>query len=259
VTVTEDDGLRPAPAPNRDLYPDLAAAGSLAAALTEAARRMAVEIGIRPPRNRNQLIAASIHTPRGRFGVSTGAVERWFITSLWRCGVELTRGNTKDLAAVVGAAATWAGGASLAELCAAWPHLGLWELAQAHERGPGDAVALKWQRLRQHAAPIVAPLVEAAYAEPWLRVLYPFTSHYDLHFSRCTGFPYSFDVPFIQHLAGWRYLVAGPRRGSVIGEADDPQPPSPLLSPAFQPAVAPRSRVRPRNSRHRATRPARIT
>jgi hypothetical protein len=222
VTVTEDDGGGQVLQPDGDLYPDLAAAGSLAAALARTAERMGVNLDIRPARDGSRLTCASIHTPRGHFGVNTGAVERWFITSLWWRGVELTRGHTKDLTAVVGAAETWASGASLADLCTAWPHLGLWEMAQAHERGPGDMVAVKWQRLRQHAALIVAPLVEAAYAEPRLRMLYPFTSHHDLHFSRCTGFPYSFDVPFIQHLPGGRYLVAGLRRGRVVGDADDP-------------------------------------
>jgi hypothetical protein len=76
--------------------------------------------------------------------------------------------------------------------------------------------------LRHHEAASVRLLVEAAYAQPRLRVLFPFTSHHDLHFSRCTGYPYSRDVPFIQHLPSGRYLVSGPLRGSVIGEADDP-------------------------------------
>lgn len=167
-------------------------------------------------------------------------MERWFITSLWWRGVELTRGSTTDLAAVVGAAATWASGASLAELCTAWPHMGLWELAQAHERG--DAVAARWQQSRQQAADKVRPLVEAAYAQPRLRVLFPFTSHHDLHVSRCTGFLYSWDVPFIQHLPGGRYLIAGPLRGMIIGEADDPASAVALvvggLPPGCGPAVA---------------------
>ncbi|GEM_PF-3087377 len=217
-----DGGSKPVLQPDPDLYPDLVAAGSLAAALVLAAERSGLDLDVRGPvAGRERLICASIPTPRGRFGINIGAVERWFITSLWWRGVELTRGSTKDLAAVVGAAATWASGASLADLCAAWPHLGLWELAQAHERG--DAVAVRWQLLREHAADIVRPLVEAAFAQPRLQVLFPFTSHHDLLFSRCTGYPYSWDVPFIQHLPGGRYLVAGPLRGMVIGAADDPE------------------------------------
>jgi hypothetical protein len=100
------------------------------------------------------------------------------------------------------------------------PFVHFGELAEAHERG--DAVAVKWRLLRQHADDLVRPLVQAAHTQPQLRMLFPFTSHQDLHFSRCTGYPYSRDLPFIQHLPGGRYLVAGPTRSTVIGEADDP-------------------------------------
>ncbi|WP_246618165.1 DUF6193 family natural product biosynthesis protein [Streptomyces javensis] len=50
--------------------------------------------------------------------------------------------------------------------------------------------------------------------------MYPFTSHWSLHFTTCTGFPYSWDVPFIDPLSDGRYRVCGPSRGTVIGEAD---------------------------------------
>ncbi|MFE3179669.1 DUF6193 family natural product biosynthesis protein [Streptomyces violascens] len=35
-----------------------------------------------------------------------------------------------------------------------------------------------------------AELVRAAYAEPLLRQLYPWTGMWELHFSRCTGPPH---------------------------------------------------------------------
>ncbi|MFJ7258127.1 DUF6193 family natural product biosynthesis protein [Streptomyces sp. NPDC098085] len=47
----------------------------------------------------------------------------------------------------------------------------------------------------------------AAYAEPRLRVLLPFTSHGTLMFSRCTGFPFSRDVSAIHPLGGGQYAV----------------------------------------------------
>ncbi|MBD0742426.1 hypothetical protein BG418_13175 [Streptomyces sp. CBMA152] len=59
-----------------------------------------------------------------------------------------------------------------------------------------------------------------AAAEPKLRQLYPFTSHWSLHFTTCTGFPYAWDVPFVDPLRDGRYRVCGPSRGTVIGEAD---------------------------------------
>ncbi|MFJ5924439.1 DUF6193 family natural product biosynthesis protein [Kitasatospora sp. NPDC092948] len=51
-----------------------------------------------------------------------------------------------------------------------------------------------WQRLRAEAAALEVPwaeahrqLIEAAHAEPALRALYPFTSHWALRFSTTTG------------------------------------------------------------------------
>ncbi|WP_208866023.1 DUF6193 family natural product biosynthesis protein [Kitasatospora cheerisanensis] len=62
---------------------------------------------------------------------------------------------------------------------------------------PGEVarlIASAWQRLRDEAAGLDHPwapthrqLVEAAHAEPVLRVLFPFTSHWALRFSTTTG------------------------------------------------------------------------
>ncbi|AUY54370.1 hypothetical protein EH183_21530 [Streptomyces sp. CB01881] len=68
--------------------------------------------------------------------------------------------------------------------------------------------------------PTVRDLVEAAHAEPKLRQLYPFTSHWSLHFTTCTGYPFTWVVPFVDPLRDGRYRVCGPDRGTVIGEAD---------------------------------------
>ncbi|RAG83823.1 hypothetical protein DN069_20450 [Streptacidiphilus pinicola] len=68
--------------------------------------------------------------------------------------------------------------------------------------------------------PAVRDLVEAAYAEPKLKQLYPFTSHWGLHFSTCTGWPFTWVVPFIDPLRDGRFRVSGPNRRTVIDEAD---------------------------------------
>jgi len=53
--------------------------------------------------------------------------------------------------------------------------------------------------------------VEAAYAEPRLRQLLPFTSHWVLCFSRCTGSPHTTDVPWIGYVISEnRYKVRAP-------------------------------------------------
>ncbi|MEU4220785.1 DUF6193 family natural product biosynthesis protein [Actinoplanes sp. NPDC026623] len=109
------------------------------------------------------------------------------------------------------------------------------------------AVETRWTIYRQSAPPYVDhALIEAAYAEPRLRALFPFHSHRSLNFSRCTGFPYTHDVPVITPVAG-RYRVTGwetrsPRGPADIGETGDPRDAVALvvanLPPGCGPAVA---------------------
>ncbi|MFC9157015.1 DUF6193 family natural product biosynthesis protein [Streptomyces bauhiniae] len=59
-----------------------------------------------------------------------------------------------------------------------------------------------------------AELVRVAHAEPLLRQLYPWTGMWELHFSRCTEFRHTWDIPYIGTLGDGRYYVEGPSRSS---------------------------------------------
>jgi hypothetical protein len=75
-----------------------------------------------------------------------------------------------------------------------------------------------WQAVRDDGR-VRAELVEAAYAEPRLRRLFPWTGMAELHFSRCTGQRWTWDIPYIQPAAGGTYWVAGPSRTQNVGAA----------------------------------------
>lgn len=100
---------------------------------------------------------------------------------------------------------------------------------RSRKRGPAEAVTVQWRLLLEglhqesnrfaHARSTLT-VAQAAYDEPTLRQLYPFLSHGSLHLSTCTGFRYSWNVPFVDPLSDGRYRVGGPSRGIVIGEAD---------------------------------------
>ncbi|WP_406277455.1 DUF6193 family natural product biosynthesis protein [Embleya sp. NBC_00896] len=131
-------------------------------------------------------------------------------------------------------------------------------MAVARARGPADAVeaqwrvlSLRWGWMREwHESerpgvpyPRVVELIEAAGAEPGLRRLFPFTSHYNLTFSSCIEHPYAVRVPFVEPLRDGRFRVR--RRGSgglVIGETDTAQEAVALVMAHFpddlRPAVA---------------------
>ena len=88
------------------------------------------------------------------------------------------------------------------QLALAAPGAVVLEGALVAERSPAEFVKRRWQALRcslpDELAPmsLLAPLVEAAYRNPTLRQLLPFTSHHRLCFSECIGFPYT-SLPLI--------------------------------------------------------------
>ncbi|GAA2659201.1 hypothetical protein GCM10010400_16610 [Streptomyces aculeolatus] len=220
----------PLPA-DASLYPDLASAGSLAGALETVAAELGLSLGRVLVDGSDPLRSAGVESTTADREVSwinLGSVERWFIFSGWSMGVQLVSGATQDLGEMARALEAWRNAMRLEEIREASPFVKVTELAKAHERGPAEAVAEKWrlllEGLRQESdhlelAHRTLEVAELAHAEPQLRQLLPFTSHWSLHFSTCTGFPYSWDVPFIDPLSDGRYRVCGPSRGRVIGEA----------------------------------------
>ncbi|WP_245766850.1 DUF6193 family natural product biosynthesis protein [Streptomyces colonosanans] len=75
-----------------------------------------------------------------------------------------------------------------------------------------------WQAVRAGGR-VRAELIEAAYAEPRLWQLFPWTGMAELHFSRCTGHPWTWDIPYVQPALGGGYWVAGPLRDEAVGPA----------------------------------------
>jgi hypothetical protein len=92
-----------------DLYPDLAAAGSLAAALDQVAADLGVDL-VTVPGDWGPVVSAGIAAlvpERRPLSVHIGAERRWFGVSGWSQGIELITGATPDLADVVRAGVAW--------------------------------------------------------------------------------------------------------------------------------------------------------
>ncbi len=84
---------------------------------------------------------------------------------------------------------------------------------------PRPVVEAAWQDLLS-GDDVDPALVRAAYAQPRLRQLFPWIGMWELHFSRCTEHPPTWDVPYITPRKGGGFLVAGPSRSQTVGEAD---------------------------------------
>ncbi|GAA4790159.1 hypothetical protein GCM10023329_47240 [Streptomyces sanyensis] len=210
-----------------DLYPDLAAAGSLAAALGQLAAELGTDLTV-VPGDWGPLVSAGIASSvpeRKPLSVHIGAESRWFRVSGWSRGVELITGATPDLADVVRAGAAWGQGRSLRELRAELSFLRSSRRAEADERGPAAVVELQWRTMREQAAEEpgftgFGELVEAAHAEPRLRQLHVFSSHWTLGFSSCTGYPFRNEVAIVPPYGGSPFRVKRhPLSDEVLEEA----------------------------------------
>ncbi len=203
------------------LYPEVVRAGSLRDALQEAVDRarygFAVELTSAPGWRHVAARAAA----GGRWAKVLMAEEkRWFLVDCWADGVQMATGGTDDLSEAAGALDSWLRGPRVRDLVERWPFLRTWEPAEAHERG--EAVPVRWRQLRETAVrsggTALGELVEAAFAEPRLRVLSPGRAMYWLTFSRRAAPPICRDLPAVRPLRDGRYQVRFPDR--TLREAD---------------------------------------
>lgn len=215
------------PAPDlATLYPELGHSSTLQVVLQQAVHQAGYGLDVLPEQAPGwRRSGARADSTTRTTSTLLGITDRSFIMNFWERGVLMAEGTTTSLDAAATATGVWQSGTNLEGLRSVCPFVEYGPLAEAHERG--DAVEAKWTIYRQTSASHVDhELIEAAYAEPRLRALFPFHSHRSLNFSRCTGFPYTHDTPVITPANG-RYRVTwwktrSPHGLADIGEADNP-------------------------------------
>ncbi|MET8474120.1 DUF6193 family natural product biosynthesis protein [Streptomyces sp. NPDC006422] len=80
-----------------------------------------------------------------------------------------------------------------------------------------SVVEAGWQAVRDDGR-VRTELLEAAYGEPLLRQLFPWTGMGELHFSRCTEQRWTWDIPYIGPGVEGSYWVLGPLRSEWVGQ-----------------------------------------
>ncbi|WP_405758002.1 DUF6193 family natural product biosynthesis protein [Streptomyces sp. NBC_01420] len=187
-------GPRPDPAA---LYPEVAAHGSLAAALRAVAAGGLDAVPLRSPEDEPLFDASAATTLPHREPLRISA---WRFERRWNIRGEdpfqslaLLHGETDDLAQVARAVRAWHDGESLEDIHRVAPFARPTGRFEVPDLRPGRLVESEWQGMLREAAELEYPwapayrsLIETAYAEPALRALYPFTSHWALRFSTTT-------------------------------------------------------------------------
>ncbi|MFF2546452.1 DUF6193 family natural product biosynthesis protein [Kitasatospora sp. NPDC058063] len=128
------------------------------------------------------------------------------------------------------------------------------DLAAARAIGPEAATEARWEGLvlswewLQHdighgpgsCNDGLVRLLKAARAEPRLRRLFPWTSHYNLHFSLSTSFPWAAaGVPFAVPQDGGGYQIHRPGGSEVLGTPATPAEAVALLVEHLPPDLGP--------------------
>jgi hypothetical protein len=165
-----------------ELYPDLLRAGGLAAALREAARAMAIDLGpVRVQSGDGRYTTAMIASSRGTISVLLGAEKRHFSISIYSSTFVWAAGSTGILADVVAVADAWRAGATLGELIRGFPFMHHDEVAASYENN--TPIEGQWARLL--ADPELDGMREllcSAHARRELAALFPYVSHMTLRF-----------------------------------------------------------------------------
>ncbi|NUK33309.1 hypothetical protein HRW16_02540 [Streptomyces lunaelactis] len=208
------------------LYPDVATRGSLGAALQAAAERGGFSVPVTASTS-DPLGYATVESTlphRRALLVSSSAIKRrWSIRGEESFqGMALIEGGTEDLAQVARAAQAWHEGVALSDIRQAAPFVHLTGRFEVPDHDPVRLTESEWQHVRTEASTLERPwdayhaLVEAAYAEPALRGLYPFTSHWVLRFSTTTRPNLSIVGPCLLADDVDQYTVSATFTGSVV-------------------------------------------
>lgn len=190
-------GLVPTPPEPSVLYPDVAACGSLAAAVRAEPDGCLGAVPVTSPDvdPLGHAAVASTLPHRKPLTVSAWARERrWSVRGEEAFqDMALIDGRTDDLAQVARAARAWHDGAPLDDIRQAASFVHLTGRFEVPDNDPARLTESEWQGMRREAAELeyawretYRNLIEAAHADPVLRALYPFTSHWALRFSTTT-------------------------------------------------------------------------
>jgi hypothetical protein len=204
------------------LYPDLLSAGGLVNALRVALSELGSALKVSGlPETVNFVAYARVESGSRFSQVYIAAKERLFLFDFWSRGVMLAQGRTSNLTVTAEAINRWVGSScTTAELASDFAFVEVEPKAAVFERG--EEVEYQWQEYLATIGerfPELVAFVRAASRRQELRQLFPFTSLNRFCFSRCTGYPFTGDTPYVCPQLDGQYEVFSPN-GRALGQGD---------------------------------------
>lgn len=207
-------------------YPDLVEYGGLQTTIGSIARERGIDLGVTIERSESEGQAWSVAefaSQRGAMRVHLGrGVRRFAVTLDSDQGFVWASGSTADLLEVVEALAFWREGAKLKELSDRFPFMEFDRLSQGYE--DGKPVETQWDVLigddtfREYRE-----LLLALRADPELRKMFPFFSHWTLRMLKSHDDPREGEI-LVQPHAGEGYLIwssSTPEQKAEFDRLDD--------------------------------------
>lgn len=182
-----------------EFYPEIAKAGNLKAALNNEFETINSKLAVSENGNMDMIPFSYAHVElENKFSQVYIAVEKkLYLPDFWKEGVCLAHGGINDIRLLATSLDCWlTRDIKISELAGQFNFIKLNPKALAFE--DGDEIKYTWNSLLNdpdHSE--LHPFIQIAIEDEILGKLFPFTSLSRLCFSRCTGYPYTYDLPIV--------------------------------------------------------------
>lgn len=203
----------------KKLYAEIEIAGGLISALNFAFDKIGSELRVFNENEDNYFPRAYARIEKdNKFSqIYIASEKKLYLSDFWRDGVCLAHGGINDIDLLAECIDYWLSPkVTTMQLADKFSFVALEEKAKAFDEG--KEVEYKWQSiLHDEYKKEIKSFVELAVKDKILSKLFPFTSLTTLCFSRCTGYPYTYDTPTVTPIFETDQYLVRNGEGDEIG------------------------------------------
>lgn len=203
----------------KTLYPEIESAGGLIFALNNSFNKIGSTLRVANDNNPKFFPGAYARLEKdNKFSqVYIAAEEKLYLPDFWRDGVCLGHGKTPDIDHLAECIDFWlTTNVNIRELADKFTFVKPNKDAAIYDEG--NEVEYKWKSiLNDPDRKEIKTFVELAIKDPILSQLFPYTSLRTLCFSRCTGYPFTYDTPTVTPIFETEQYLVRTSDGKEIG------------------------------------------